>query len=284
MKSKTEGMPKREPSAKSNSRSSGPKIGLADIETAPIVGATWGLWDQNIGLNQIQQEWAIISFCFKPLGGGKNTIEYMDTSDREDPRDDSAVVQRLYEIMDEYDVIIAHNGKKFDAKKIRARFLLAGYKPHSPVIIEDTLLYARQVAAFTSNKLEWLSTYLSSVKKSAHKDFPGFALWKECMAGNPKAWIAMKKYNIPDVISMEEVYMRLRPWVRGAVNVANQIDDDEIRCPICGTTDIVESGRAFTQTGEYKRYHCQADNCGAWSRSRYTLNSIKKRKSLLVAQ
>jgi len=263
----------------------GPKIGLVDIETAPIVGNTWGLWQQNIGLNQIEHEWAIISFCFKPLGGAKNTIEYMDTSDREDPRDDSAVLQRLYEIMDEYDVLIAHNGKRFDAKKIRARFILAGYRPHSPVKIEDTLLYAKQVAAFTSNKLEWLSTYLSTIKKDAHTDFPGFELWKQCMAGNPKAWKSMKKYNIPDVISMEQVYMRLRPWVQGAVNVnAYTTEDNTIRCPICGSDDVHEEGYAYTQTGQYKRYHCAADNCGAWSRSRYTINSIKKRKSLLVAQ
>lgn len=284
MKSKTDATPKREQQGKAKPGSTGPKIGLCDIETAPIIGATWGLWDQNIGLNQIQQEWAILSFCFKPLGGGRNTIEYMDTSDREDPRDDSAVVQRLYEIMDEYDVIIAHNGKKFDAKKIRARFILAGYKPHSPVIIEDTLLYAKQVAAFTSNKLEWLSTYLSDLKKDAHTDFPGFELWKECLKGNPKAWKAMKKYNIPDVLSMEQVYMRLRPWVRGAVNVANQIGDDTMRCPICGSDNIRQEGDAYTQTGQYKRYHCMEDNCGAWSRSRYTINSTTKRKSLLVAQ
>lgn len=262
-----------------------PKIGLIDIETASIIGNTWGLWQQNIGLNQIEEEWRIISFCLKPLGGNRRSIEYMDTSQAETPRDDRAILQRLWEVLDEYDILIAHNGRKFDLKKIRARLIMEGYKPHSPVKVEDTLEYAKRAAAFTSNKLEWLSTYLSSVKKDNHAQFAGYDLWKGCMAGNPKAWATMKKYNILDVISLEEVYLRLRPWVPGVVNVATyDTDNDTMMCPVCGSEDIREEGVAFTQTGKYKRYHCHADACGAWSRSRYTLNSKDKRKSLLVVQ
>jgi hemin uptake protein HemP len=262
----------------------GPKVGLLDIETAPLTSATWGIFDQNVGLNQIHEEWTLLSYCFKPLGGSKRSIEYQDNRDAAHPRDDAKLVHRLYEILDEYDVIIAHNGKRFDLKKIRARFLLLGYKPHSPVKVEDTLLMARQVAAFTSNKLEWLSTYLSTVPKSKHREFPGFELWAECLKGNPKAWAAMKKYNIPDVTSMEQVYLKLRPWVQGAVNVAvYDNDDDTVCCPVCGSSNIQQDGWTYTQTGRYKRYHCLDDSCGAWSRSRYTTNSKDKRKSLLVA-
>lgn len=262
---------------------SGPKIGLIDIETAPITGATWGLFDQNIGLNQIQEEWSILSYCFKPLGGGKNSVEYRDTSAESNPRNDVVLVHRLWELCNEYDVLVAHNGKRFDMKKMRARFLLLGLKPHSPVKVEDTLLFAKHVAAFTSNKLEWLSTYLSSVQKGKHRDFPGYELWAECLKGNPKAWKAMKKYNIPDVISMEEVYMKLRPWVRGSVNVAVYSDDEEVCCPVCGSTTVVEEGFQYTQTGKYLRYHCMSEQCGAWSRSRYTVNTKGKRHSLLVS-
>ena len=157
----------------------GPKIGIIDIETASLSAACWGLWDVNVGLNQIENEWSIMSFCLKELGAPKRSIEYLDTSQAAHPRDDFHIVQRLWEVMNEYDILIAHNGKKFDMKKIRARFILLGYKPHSPVKVEDTLLYAKQVAAFTSNKLEWLSTYLSKIQKSKHKAFPGFELWKE---------------------------------------------------------------------------------------------------------
>lgn len=261
-----------------------PKIGLIDIETAPLGAAVWGLWDQNVGLNQIENEWTIMSFALKPLGGPKSSIEYLDTSQAETPRNDAHIVQRLWEVLNEYDVLIAHNGKKFDMKKIRARMIMLGYKPHSPVKLEDTLLFAKQVACFTSNKLEWLTTYLSAQKKDVHSEFPGHELWNECLKGNPKAWKVMKKYNIRDITSLEDVYFKLRPWVQGAVNLAVYDDSNEaVCCPVCGSDDVEQDGWSFTQTGKYLRYHCKDERCGAWSRSRYTTNTTSKRKSLLVA-
>lgn len=258
----------------------GPKIGLIDIETAPIEGRVWGLFDQNVGLNQITTEWAILSFALKELGAPRRTVEYMDTSEKEDPRDDYELCARLWEILHEYDILIAQNGKRFDMRKIRARLIMHGFPPPSPVKIEDTMLMARQVAAFTSNKLEWLSTYLSKLQKSKHNEFPGFELWAECLAGNPKAWKAMKKYNIPDILSMEQVYLKLRPWVRGHANVAVYDEHDELACPVCGSHKVKQDGYAYTNVGQYPRYHC--GGCGAWSRGRRTVNSLAKRKSLLT--
>lgn len=258
----------------------GPKIGLIDIETAPIEGRVWGLFDQNVGLNQITQEWAIISFVYKELHKPKKTLIYLDTSDKEDPRDDLELCGKLWEIIHENDILIAQNGKRFDKRKIYARLIMHGFPPPSPVKIEDTMLMARQVAAFTSNKLEWLTAHLTKTMKSKHKDFPGFELWAECLAGNPKAWAAMRKYNIPDVISMEELYLKLRPWVRGHTNVAVYTDDETMACPVCGSHKVEQDGFMYTNVGQYLRYQC--GGCGAWSRSRRTINSVDKRKSLLT--
>lgn len=260
---------------------SGPKIGLVDIETAPIEARVWGLFDQNVGLNQITTEWAIISFCFKELGAHKRELVYMDNSSKRDPRDDYDLCAALWKIMHDYDVLIAQNGKRFDMRKIRARLILHDFPPPAPTKIEDTMLMARQVAAFTSNKLEWLTTYLSTLQKSKHKDFPGFELWSECLAGNQKAWQAMRKYNIPDVLSMEQVYLKLRPWVRGHTNVAVYTDDERIACPVCGSHEVKQDGYSYTQVGKYDRYHC--DGCGAWSRGRKTTNTKAKRQALLAS-
>lgn len=257
-----------------------PRIGIIDIETAPVQAAVWGLFDQNVGLNQIETEWTILSFAFKPLGESRKSVEYLDTSDRPDPRDDGALCARLWEILHEYDFLIAQNGKRFDLRKIRARLIMLGFPPHSPVKVIDTMLMARQVAAFTSNKLEWLSAYLSKVPKNKHREFPGYELWAECLKGNPRAWRAMKRYNIPDIESCEQVYLKLRPWVAGHPNVAVFTEDEQVACPVCAGTKMREEGYAYTNTGQFQRYHCQS--CGAWSRSRYTLNSKGKRKSLLT--
>jgi hypothetical protein len=44
-----------------------PRIVTLDIETAPIQSFHWGLFDQNIGLNQVACDWSILSFAAKWL-------------------------------------------------------------------------------------------------------------------------------------------------------------------------------------------------------------------------
>jgi hypothetical protein len=257
------------------------KIAIGDIETAPLVSNHWGLWDQNVGLNQIVTEWTILSFSWKPLGGTKKDTIYMDVSGKADVRDDRDLCLALGKLLDEYDFLIAQNGKRFDLKKINARLIMHDFMPPSPIRVIDTMLMAKQVASFTSNKLAWLSDKLTDTPKEEHNEFPGFSLWTECLAGNPKAWACMKKYNIRDIDATEKVYLKLRPWVNDHPNINVYHDEnDSVRCKVCSSPNVEKRGYAYTNTGQYHRYRC--GDCGGWSRSRYTLNPIKTRKSLTI--
>jgi DNA polymerase elongation subunit (family B)/predicted RNA-binding Zn-ribbon protein involved in translation (DUF1610 family) len=257
----------------------GPRIVTLDIETAPIESYHWGLWDQNIGLDQIVVEWSILSFSAKWLG--EKGVIYEDTGGRGvgKVRDDKALLQKLWNILDEADIVIAQNGKAFDIKKINSRMLMLGFKPYSPIKIVDTMLVAKKHFAFTSNKLQWLSGHLTDAKKSVHKQFPGFELWSECLKDNPKAWAEMKKYNITDTIATEQLYLKLLPWIEGHPNVGAYSELEDVVCPKCGSVDVQKRGKAYTQTGEYHRFQCK--DCGGWARSRYTTNTKTKRQSLL---
>ena len=256
----------------------GPRIATLDIETSPIVAYVWSLWKVNIGLNQIVDEWSIMSYCYKELGNPK--VIYDDTSKKANPRDDSDLMAGLHKLLSETDIIIAQNGKAFDMKKINARFIERGFMPLPPIRVIDTMLVAKDVAKFTSNKLEWLSKHLTDTPKYSHSEFPGMELWTECLKGNKKAWRVMKKYNCIDVPATEELYLKLRPYMQGHPNVAAYYNDEQTRCPRCASVNLtVEAKPAYTQTGEYRRYQC--NDCGGFARSRYTLNSTAKRKSLL---
>lgn len=258
---------------------SGPRIVTLDIETSPIVAYVWSLWKVNIGLNQIVQEWSILSYCVKDLG--KKRVTYKDTSKMTDPRDDSELLKSLHAELSTVDIVIAQNGKAFDMKKINARFIEAGLPALSPIKVIDTMLIAKEVAKFTSNKLEWLSKHLTGTPKDSHNEFPGMGLWSECLKGNPKAWKVMKKYNCIDVPATEELYLKLRPYMQGHPNVAAYYSDDKVRCPRCASVNVHPQAKpALTQSGEYIRYQC--GDCGGFARSRYTLNSKAKRKSLLA--
>jgi hypothetical protein len=253
------------------------KIITLDIETSPIQAYTWGIWDQNIGLDQIIKDWSILSFSAKTLGDPK--VRYADVSGQRDYYDDRKILKAIWAELDEADIVIAQNGKRFDIRKINARFLERGLPPPSPYKVIDTLIEAKKIAAFTSNKLEWMSQILTDHPKDKHKEFPGFELWSECLKGNQKAWATMRKYNPRDVVATEDVYMRLRPYMIGHPNVAAYNDDTDVQCPKCGGKHLQSRGLALTQSGEYRRYQCRS--CGGWARSRYTQNSIDKRRALL---
>lgn len=253
----------------------GPRVLLIDIETCPITGYVWSLWKQNIGLNQVKADWNILSFCAKWLGSDE--IIYEDV--RDNPADDRPLLASIYKLLDEADIVIGQNGKRFDVPKIQARLVMNKYLPPSPFKVVDTMLMAKQQFAFTSNRLEYLTGVLCTEQKDKHKDFPGFELWEQCLAGNMAAWDAMREYNIPDVTLMEELYLILRPWYVGHPNVAIYFDDDVCRCPKCASTAVKQEGWTYTQSGKYERIHC--GGCGGWSRGRYTRNTTAVRKAQL---
>lgn len=256
-----------------------PKIVVLDIETASIQAHVWGLWQQNVGLNMIKEDWRILSFAAKVLG--EDEIQYVEARV---PNQERKLLRAVWRVLNDADIIVAHNGKKFDIKKINARLIAHGLPPYSPIKIVDTLLEVKRVAAFTSNKLEYLTGLLTTEKKLKHGKFPGFELWRECLAGNPEAWDEMREYNIQDIVSLEELYIKLRPWMAEHPNLGNYEDgtDDTPVCPKCGGTHMHKRGVQRTQVGQYQRYQCT--DCGGWSRGRKMLLSVKQRQHILMGQ
>lgn len=259
-----------------------PRVLILDIETAPILARVWRLWKENVGLNQIYGDWFILAFAAKWLGD--NRVMYFDQSKAANIEDDRPLLERLHKLLDEADIVVAHNGKRFDVKKINARLVIAGFGPPSPYQIVDTLLIAKDKFAFTSNKLAYLSETLNETyKKQEHNEFPGFELWRAVLnvgsADARRAWAVMKEYNEYDVLSLEELYLKLRPWSDKHPNVNVYDDDETMRCPVCGSVHLHKRGHYHTNTGEFQRYQCQ--ECSAWSATRYTENTKGKRKSLL---
>jgi hypothetical protein len=257
-----------------------PRIGVLDIETSPLVAIIWRLGEQVVTLDQLEEDWNIISYCWKWVG--EKGFIYEDTGGRgaAKTRDDKKLMRGLWALLDEADIVIAQNGKAFDVPKINARLIIHGYKPYSPIKIVDTLKSARKHFGFTSNKLAYLSEKLAKTKKSEHKKFPGLELWRECMKDNPAAWAEMKRYNPTDVISTAEVYETMLPWITNHPNMAVYVEDKNPRCTTCASDRLQSRGDAVTQRGRYDRYHCQA--CGAWPRGKLQQLSHEVRKNLLV--
>lgn len=253
-----------------------PKIITLDIETSPILAYTWDIWQVNIGLDQILEDWKILSYCAKTLG--EPEVRYEDV-EHEPGFNDSGLLYTVWEELNDADIVITQNGMSFDHKKLNARFIQEGLPPPSPYKMIDTKVEAKKIAKFTSNRLEWLAQILTDEVKDKHEEFPGFRLWRECLAGNPRAWAIMRKYNPQDVIATEKVYMALRPYMTTHPNLNVYDDSEEMRCSNCGSSHVQQRGYSFTQTGKYRRFQCV--DCGTWGRSGYTENTVGKRKALL---
>jgi hypothetical protein len=239
------------------------RVLILDIETAPNIAYVWGAWQQNIGQNQWVSKSHIMSFAAKWLDSDEVYYKENRTSD------DSDIVRALYDLLDMADVVVAHNGQKFDLPTIIGRGVVHGYSPPSPYFVVDTLLTARKELRLVSNSLANLCEQLGLPKKDDHKNYPGFELWLGCLRNEEAAWAEMKEYNISDIVSLEALYLRLRPYMRYHPNIIRDSDGETTACPKCGSKNIQWRGYYYTRSGIcYRRFVCM--DCGGWGRVRFS--------------
>lgn len=254
-----------------------PKVLILDIETKPLEGYVWSLWNNNLGLNQVKEDACILSWAAKWLGDDPDKVMYMDVRGQEDHEDDSVIMGPMWDLLDEADIVITHNGLRFDVPWLNARFSVHGYEPPSTFKQIDTLKIVKKNFKFPSNKLAYVTDKLCvKYKKLSHGKFPGFSLWKECLKGNLEAWDEMEEYNRYDVLSLEELYLILAPWDR-QINFNVYHDEDEFVCK-CGNTKFRKSGFHVTAAGKYQKHKCT--NCGHETRDTVNLLSKTKRQNM----
>lgn len=251
----------------------GPKILFYDIETAPLKAHLWSMWQHGVGLNQIESDWYMLSFCCK--WAHSDEVFYYDQRDAKDIEDDYELVLKLWHFLNEADVVVGQNSKRFDTKKANARFILNGLPKPSTFRQVDTLEIVKQQFGFVSNKLEYLTENLcTDNKKSKHQKFPGHSLWAECMKNNPEAWEEMESYNRQDVTSLEELYHVLSSWDNKLPNFDVYVDE------ILDNKEWVKDGFHYTNLGKFQRY--RNVKTGQQRRSRVNLLTKEKRDSLLA--
>jgi hypothetical protein len=236
------------------------KVLFLDIENSPMVAYSWGpMWETR--LIEIIEPWYMLSFAYKWQGQKRVTVKALPDYPlyATDPKNDKALASELRDLLDEADVVIAHNGDRFDLPKCASRILVHGIKPPSPYKTVDTLKLARKLFRYESNKLDDLCRILGIGTKLKHT---GFDLWKRCMDGDSRAWALMKKYNGHDVYPLlEGLYDRIKPFAPNHPRLTHYTRANA--CPTCQSPNIQSRGFIVTATGKRQRIHCQ--DCGAWS-------------------
>lgn len=234
----------------------GPRILIFDIETSPELGYVWGRFKQFLAPVQVKQRSFMLTWSAKWLGEDEVFADSI-YSHREagfggyGEDDDFEVVATMWEHLDSADVVVAHNGIRFDLPYLNSRFAYHGLGMPSPFKVVDTCKIAKKYFRFPANSLKELGIYLGIEVPKLDTDFQ---LWIDCMEGKKEAWEYMVEYNRYDVKLLEEVYLRLRSYDKSAPNLSLYFDDDALRDPVTGSTDVVEDGFAYTASSKFKAY------------------------------
>lgn len=227
-----------------------PKILFYDIETRPMVVETWGLRDQNIGLNQIREPGGTLCFAAKWLGKGGVQFYSDWTCGHEQ------MLEAMHSLWSEADAICGYNNDRFDNKKMRAEFIRHEMEPPPPVASIDLFKTVRSQFSFDSHKLDYVSQMLGIGNKVKHE---GHGLWSRVLQGDEKAERTMERYCKQDARLTEKLYKRLRPYIANHPHLG--VGNSEA-CPACGSLNTYKNGNRYTRCFVTQRLQCR--DCGHW--------------------
>jgi len=237
------------------------KIVIWDIETTHNLAAIFRLFEDYTSHENIIQERYIVSAAWKVLG--EKEVHSVSTLDNpklfsKDPHNDRHVVETLHRVLSDADAIVAHNGDQYDIKFTEGRMLAHGLEPLPPIPSIDTLKVAKSRLLLNSNKLDYLARYLGFGKKIATRN----ELWLRVLQGDKKAIREMVDYNRHDVVLLEKVFLKLRPYCANHIN--RQLFDTSKGCPRCGSTHVQSRGTHKAISRTYQRFCCMS--CNGWFR------------------
>jgi hypothetical protein len=230
------------------------KILFLDLETSPNLAFVWGLWQQNVSINQLMESTEVI--CFGARWHGEKKVIFKS----QHHHGKKAMLDELHKLMEEADVLVGWNSAAFDSKHIKREFIENGYLPPSPYKEMDLMRVVKSQFKFPSNKLDYVAQTLGVGAKVQHS---GFDLWVKCMADDKKAWAEMKEYQIQDVNLLIDLYEILKPWIKNHPHTALH-EGIEGGCSNCASTNLQRRGYARTVSATYQRFQCM--DCGKWLR------------------
>ena len=241
-----------------------PKILLFDIENSAIKAWVWKCYDTDV--IKIIQPWHLLSFAWKWLGEDKAHVRclrdyrgYWSNQQNDEP-----LTRELWGLIDQADLIVAHNGDGHDKPKATSRFAKYQLGMPNPAKQVDTYKILKREMKIEKNSLDHAAEYFGVGHKLPNVGFP---MWEMCTEGTSKftkrevndAWDQMCTYNLHDVDPLlEGVYLAVRPYDKKHPNLSLFTRTDS--CPVCQSTKLVLHGWSYLTSGKKQRKTC--NSCG----------------------
>lgn len=240
-----------------------------DVETAPLLSYHWQVWKENIGPHQAVRASTFLLTWAAKWEGQKAVHSDSLTPEEAVGEDDSRIVESLSQLVAKADIVVAHNGDRFDLPVLNTRLLELRLDPLPPVKSVDTLKVAKRAFKFTYNRLSYLADFLGHESKHAMT----FEDWRQAVKGDLKALRKMKKYCAQDVLVLENVWNDLKPYAKGLPRRVDAVREMQKVCPSCGSPELEPAGWHRTNASNFARYKC--GDCGRYARSRSAAKGTK---------
>lgn len=249
-----------------------PKILIFDIETLPILAVTWGVWKVNIPPVNIIKDWSLLSYSYKWFSEEKVYGDVL-TPQEALARNDERIVKEMWDLLNEADIVIGYNSKKFDERKLNAKFIEYGLQPPSPYKSIDLYQAVKTKFANTFNRMDWVNKIIGIDRKLEHT---GMQLWIDCLYGDEDALHKMIEYNMVDVEITEQLYIKILSWIPNHPNMALYYSDDVPLCHKCASKDVVPTAYRHTTSASVFDVYCCPD-CGSFSRYKKRISTTDLR-------
>lgn len=234
---------------------------MLDIEVSPTLATVWGLFQQNIAINQLIGNSEVLTWAARWL----HEPSIMDGSLLRDGK--RRMLKRIHALLCKADAVITWNGNDFDLKILNKEFMLLRLPPPAPYKSVDLLAECRAVFRFTSNKMDFVAKQLGVKCKVRHR---GHEMWLDCMSKKPSAFREMLFYNRGDIVTLAGIHKRMAPWVRNPPNrylyagAPNITDPARPPCPDCGGRHVVKVKDRVKKTRTTTQWQCQSKKCGRY--------------------
>ena len=234
-----------------------------DLEVSPNTGFFWQSGHQiSVGYESITKERAVICACYKLEGQSKVYSLKWDKN-----QCDKKLIKDLVKVINSADEIVAHNGDRFDLKWLKARAIYHGIEVSPYIVSHDTLKLAKTHFKFNSNRLDYISKFLLGVGKLDS----GYDLWKDiCLKNSKSAMAKMIRYCKTDVVRLEQVFEKFRPFIKPKTNFAMERGN----CPECGSDRLIIN-KTWTLPSGNNKVHFRCRGCGS-SHTKTIVNRFKK--------
>jgi hypothetical protein len=121
-----------------------PKLLFIDIETAPILMTSWSMRSPQASAVWVERDTFILMFSYK--WAHEKSVKTVCLPDfpryKRNKFDDKDLCGVLHSLLDEAEIVCAHNGDAFDIKKINSRLIVNKFGKPSPFKTIDTLKIA----------------------------------------------------------------------------------------------------------------------------------------------